>query len=91
MGRTTPPECLRGLACDPLHAVVSDDGTTFICCGLHGAGGVDPYRLCVRSETTDSMYDHDILDLLDLVEVVTRSLSTAMRLSLPVVNVQEVG
>lgn len=79
--RTTPSKCMRGLECQPLHAVVSDEADTFICCGLHGAGGHDPYRMCFKSMTTDSMYDHDEFDLLDMSEVAIRSLSTAQRLN----------
>lgn len=72
---------MRGLECEPLHAVVADDDSTFVCCGLHGAGGHDPYRMCFKSVETDTMYDHDKLDLLDMAEVITRSLSTAQRLN----------
>lgn len=80
MARSTPSKCERGLDCEPLHAVVSDDGCTFVCGGLHGGGGADLYRVCFKSETTDSMYDYDTLDLLDTVEVISRLLSTAGRL-----------
>lgn len=79
--RNLPDKCLRSLECQPLHAVVSDEADTFVCCGLHGAGGRDPYRMCFKSVETDTMYDHDKLDLLDMAEVITRSLSTAQRLN----------
>ncbi len=80
MPRNMPPKCLRGLRCNPLHAVASDDAMTFVCCGLHGEEKHDLYRLCFRSETTDSMYDHDALDLFDLAEVAIRAMSTDQRL-----------
>jgi hypothetical protein len=74
------PECCRDLDCQALSLVRSDDGTTFVCCGLYHEGVADPYRLCFRSATTDTMYDHDILDLLDIAAVIIRGLSAAKRL-----------
>ena len=76
---TLPDGCPRQLECQPLHRTQSDEGETFICCGLHG-GDEDPYRFCFKSETTDSMYDYDEYDLLDTIEVVSRALSTAARI-----------
>ena len=81
MSRNLPAECRRGLTCQPLSTIVSDDGDTFVCCGLHGAGGHDPYRLCFKSVETDTMYDYDRIDLLDMSEVAIRGLSTAERLN----------
>ena len=88
MSRTLPEGCPRGLDCQPLHRIQSDDEATFVCCGLHGAvdrvhgtiGEDDPYRLCFKTDNTDTMYDYDEADLMDEVEVIVRGLSTARRL-----------
>ena len=79
--RQTPGFCLRGTeTCAPMHAIVSDDGATFVCCGRqHDGESHDPYRMCFKSQTTDTIYDHDELDLLDIIEVATRALSTVKR------------
>ncbi len=90
MPRNTPVNCMRGLECAPLHAVIdddtailirkADDESTFVCCGLHGQGSQDEYRFCFKSVDTDTMYDYDELDLLDTVEVITRAISTRRRI-----------
>ena len=66
----------------PLHNVISDDRVTFVCCGLHKEqdSNNDPYRFCFKSETTDSMYDYDEIDLFDTIEVMSRALSTVKRM-----------
>ena len=77
--RTLPDGCPRGLQCKAMARVESDDASTFVCCGLHD-GDDDPFRMCFKSETTDSMYDHDEHDLLDMIEVASRAMSTATRI-----------
>ena len=79
MARLTPGGCPRGCDCDPLHRITSDDGSTYVCCGLVDQP-VDPYQLCFKTQQTDSTYAYDELDLLDMVEVVMRGLSTHRRL-----------
>lgn len=80
MSRQTPVECPRELKCQPLHCVMADDASSYVCCGLIRFESDDPYRLCFVTPKTDSCYDHDELDLLDIVEVITRGLSTRLRL-----------
>ena len=80
MARLTPGGCPRGRACEPLHRIESDEGKSYVCCGLVDRP-VDPYRMCFVTPTTDSMYDHDVLDLLDMVEVIVRGMSTHRRLA----------
>lgn len=81
--RVTPDYCPRAIdGCMPLHAIRASDHTTFICCGLQREGqSHDPYRMCFKSETTDTMFDHDEFDLLDMIEVATRAMSTHKRFS----------
>lgn len=80
MPKPLPERCPRQLECSPLHQVMSDDATTFVCCGLHGEPSDDPYRFCFKSATTHTMYDYDELDLLDTIEVAVTALSNAKRL-----------
>lgn len=79
--RHTPSHCPRNTECQPLHNIASDDGTTFVCCGLHDEDKEDRYRFCFKSETTDTKLDYDELDLLDTVEVAVRALTTGRRLT----------
>lgn len=82
MSRLTPGGCPRGVkaeCCEPLHRVMSDDGSTYVCCGMVNQP-VDSYQLCFVTRQTESAYDCDELDLLDMVEVITRALSSARRL-----------
>lgn len=82
MSKPLPEGCPRNLKCEPLHRIESDDDpTTFICCGLPGLlHDFDPYRFCFKALDTDTMYDHDELDLLDTVEVIVTALSNAKRI-----------
>lgn len=73
------PRCHRGLHCQALHEVRSDDSTTFICCGLNFRDG-DSYTVCMISEDTDTRFDYNKLDLLDTIEVLARALSTEIRI-----------
>lgn len=77
--------CPRHLSnCSPLANVVADDGSTFVCCGLSEPAGrtvpEDSFRLCFVSETTDTIYDHDEVDLRDLAAVICDSLALAHRI-----------
>ncbi len=81
--RTTPDACRRDFDCQPLHAIVSSDNKSWMCCGLHGdkmEHSEDVYRLCFVNTETDTRYEHDEYDLLDLVEVISRGMSTKRRL-----------
>lgn len=70
--------------CLPLTNVVSDDGSTFVCCGYsEGHTRIvkqDEYRFCCKSVITDTMCDYDELDLLDQIEVMAGALATHRRL-----------
>lgn len=83
--RTLPSKCLRGDAnCQPLSQIASDDGSTFVCCGTscpdsRSVEG-DFLRHCFKSVHTDSIFDMDELDALDVIEVLTCGMSMAKRL-----------
>lgn len=84
MPRTVPKGCPRGRDdCIPLHSIDSDPPSkTFICCGLPDDFQHDDcFRNCFKSETTDTMYDYNELDMLDCVEVMTRAMTTQRRLA----------
>lgn len=81
--RATPSYCPRAIdGCMPLHAIRASDHTTFVCCGLqHDGEPHDPYRMCSKSKALDTVFDHDEFDLLDMIEVATRAMSSAKRFS----------
>lgn len=85
MSKPLPEGCPRKLECVPLHRIESDDDPkTFVCCGLPGElDDFDPYRFCFKTADTDTMYDHNELDLLDMVEVIVTALSNAKRMKEP--------
>lgn len=83
--------CPRGgshrVHCTPLANIVSDDETSFICCGANdeqtrGHPG-DLYRLCFVNCDTDEMTDNDEFDLLDLSTVITGAMASMRRDPLP--------
>ncbi len=86
--RETPEQCLRGRSdCQPLHAIEGfspGSGPSFICCGFSDVDSRnhvgDEYRVCFKTDVTDTIYDHDEMDMLDLIEVLSRGMSTASRL-----------
>ncbi len=91
--RTEQGECPRGLDnCQSLAAILSDDppGATFVCCGLgkpesreaYRGTQRDIFRHCFKSEETDSMFDHDHIDLLDIIEVTSKAMATLKRIEL---------
>lgn len=86
LSQKTCPRKLRN--CEPWANVVSEAGT-FICCGDSDLESrsvkQDRFRLCFVSETTDTMYDHDENDMMDLVAV----LSSAFALGCEFVGVGE--
>jgi len=61
-----------------LSQVLSDDGATFVCCGLNERPD-DPFRHCFKSETTDTMYDHDRRDLIDIIHVLSGAMAAEER------------
>jgi hypothetical protein len=81
--RELPRKCLRNVDdCGPLCQIVSDDKTSFICCGLNFVRNVkcDIYRTCFKTVETDSMYDMDEFDMLDVAEMQIRAITTQKRL-----------
>lgn len=84
MSRKYPNKCLRGLDdCGPLCQIQSDDKVSFICCGLNFVRDVkqDIYRSCFKTEDTDSMYDMDEFDMLDVAEMQIRAITMQRRLN----------
>lgn len=71
-------QCPRGTSCHPLSNVVADDGSSFVCVGLHGeekpVAPEDRFRHCFRSETTDSVFDYDLYDLKSCISVMADAL-----------------
>lgn len=75
-----PHSCPRNIpTCSPLSQIVSDDGISFICVGMHRGNPREPgdvYRECIRARPgVDHMCDCDRRDLTDLASVVTGALS----------------
>jgi hypothetical protein len=71
--------CPRGLDCEPISNVVSDNDKTFICVGYHNEKDKeipqDRFRHCFKSSAnTDSMFDYDTYDLLSVVSVMSDAL-----------------
>jgi len=76
--------CPRSLCnCEPRANIVADDGSSFICCGesnLESRTVVqDRFRVCFYNEDTDTMYDHDEIDLIDLIAVLSDALAFGLR------------
>lgn len=72
--------CPRGHTnCTPLSNIVSDDGSTFICCGISDEDSrtrrQDKFRNCFRSVDTDSMYDYDERDMKHQLAVMAGALA----------------
>lgn len=82
---TTPrSECCREREdCQPWVFTVTDDKSSFICCGKSDPDTrsvpQDEFRLCFVTPDTDTRYDHDELDLLDLLDVISGALALARR------------
>ena len=70
--------CPKNLDCQPLSNIVADDGSSFVCVGLHkdinNKYPEDRFRHCFKSESTDSMYDYDDYDLKSVVSVMSEAL-----------------
>ena len=59
--------------------MVADDGSSFVCLGLHGEVKEDypqdKYRHCFKSAAdTDSMFDYDDYDLKSVISVMSEAL-----------------
>lgn len=79
--------CPRNLErCEPLANIVADDESSFICCGRSELASrklpEDRFRLCFYNGDTDTIYDHDEIDLADLIAVISDALSFGLRDSL---------
>jgi len=75
-----PEKCLRNLTnCQPLAQIVSDDGTSFFCCG-HNDGSdrevsCDKFTLCFKNEAIDEMGHWCERDIKDQMSVMAQALS----------------
>lgn len=95
MARTLPEKCCRDPErpeCRPMCCIRSDPasgwdtgGGSFVCGGLvlpqFRNTPEDEYRFCFVNEKTDTMYTHELLDVLDMCEVMARTVSTAHRIA----------
>ena len=75
-----PQTCPRGLSdCRPLSQVVSDDGSSYICCGCSDPSTrsvqSDDVRHCWKNDAVDSMTDFDRRDVIDTISVLSGALS----------------
>lgn len=75
-----PEKCLReGVDCVPFAQIVSDDRTSFICCGMSYPDDrsrlKDPFRHCFKNDSIDTMHDNDERDLVDTISVLVQALS----------------
>lgn len=70
--------CPKNLECQPLSNIVADDGSSFVCVGLHkdlnNEYPEDRFRHCFKSETTNSMYHYDDYDLKSVVSIMSEAL-----------------
>lgn len=81
--RRLPHKCLRNLEdCGPLCQIQSTDKSSFVCVGLNFVRDVkqDIYRSCFKTKNTDSMYDMDEFDLLDVAEMHVKAVTMNKRL-----------
>ena len=71
-------KCPKGLMCEPLSNVISDDKSSFVCVGLHNTTKEycpqDIYRHCFKNKETDSMFDYDDYDLKSVISVMSEAL-----------------
>jgi hypothetical protein len=75
-----PRDCPRGRDdCIALANLISDDGTTFNCCGENNGKNLevktDIYRICCKTEFIDMVSNNDKRDLTHVVSVITQSLA----------------
>lgn len=79
------PDCPRSCKnCSPYSNIVSDDHATFVCCGDSDPSSrsvsSDNFRMCFRSDTTDSMFDYDETDIKDQIAVMADAIALAHRI-----------
>jgi hypothetical protein len=83
MPRNLPEKCLRGLddECEPMCQIQADDGDSFICCGLNIQRDVpqDVFTSCFKNHCSDTRYDMDEFDMLDVAEMQIRAVTTYKR------------
>jgi len=63
--------------------IVADDESSFICCGESNPASrtvvQDRFRVCFYNGDTDTTYDHDEIDLIDLIAVLSDALALGLR------------
>jgi len=79
-GFILPDNCPRGRTnCDPYDQIVSSDGSSFFCCGLHDGSLSkvlqDKYTVCFKGERDDRISMCDKRDLIHHASVLIRSLA----------------
>lgn len=75
-----PHKCPRGRKdCVALANIVSDDGSSFYCCGENNGDGVavpqDKYRVCFKGEFHDQMANCDKRDLIHQAAVILQGVA----------------
>ena len=75
-----PESCPRSRTdCEPLSQILSDDGSSFICCGINdGSSRVYPsdgFRHCWKNAHVDELSDWDSRDIIDTISVLSQALS----------------
>lgn len=75
-----PMRCKRNRKdCEPISNIVSDDGVSFICCGLNDFKSrkvpEDRFRVCWRNNYVDEISNWDERDIKDTITVLAQALS----------------
>ena len=80
---TLPEKCPRGDACTPLSQIMSDDETTFVCCGICEGNRGNPHgdicTLCFKSIFTDTKHNLSREDMHDQMSVIAMGMSVLLR------------
>lgn len=80
---TLPERCPRKHNCSPLSQIMSDDETTFICCGICEEETENPYgdifTSCFKSEFTDTKFQMSREDMHDQISVLSMGMSVELR------------
>jgi hypothetical protein len=80
MPLSLPDKCLRDRSdCEPLAQIASDNGKSFICCGLNDqetrSYPHDEFRHCWKNQVIDERTDWDRRDITDTISVLAQALS----------------
>jgi len=80
MGIVLPEKCIRRLDdCQPLALIESDEGNSFVCCGLNDgtrrALEQDKFTYCFKNAEFDEISYYDYQDMKDQLSVLAQALS----------------